>query len=118
MSVERTHRPSDGSAVGEYLVNGLLDNAYERDISLFVNSEVQTILEEDGKVTGVEVLVNQTEERTIKSDAVIVATGGFGANSEMVVENDPALEGFVTTNHEGSTGTGIEMISSFKVAML
>ncbi|SEI56199.1 fumarate reductase flavoprotein subunit [Alkalibacterium gilvum] len=112
MSVERTHRPSDGSAVGEYLVNGLLDNAYERDISLFVNSEVQTILEEDGKVTGVEVLVNQTEERTIKSDAVIVATGGFGANSEMVVENDPALEGFVTTNHEGSTGTGIEMISS------
>jgi len=112
MSVERTHRPSDGSAVGEYLVNGLLDNIEEREIPLFVNSEVTGILEEDGKVTGVDVLVNQTDARTIQSEAVVVATGGFGANFDMIVDHNPDLEGFVTTNHEGSTGTGIEMIST------
>ncbi|GEK89591.1 fumarate reductase flavoprotein subunit [Alkalibacterium putridalgicola] len=112
MSVERTHRPSDGSAVGEYLVNGLLDNIEEREIPVFVNSQVTQLLEEDGKITGVEVLVGQTEERTVNSEAVVVATGGFGANPEMVVEYDPDLEGFVTTNHEGSTGTGIDMISA------
>ncbi|OJF91899.1 flavocytochrome c [Alkalibacterium sp. 20] len=112
MSLERTHRPSDGSAVGEYLVNGLLDNIEEREIPVFVNSEVTALLEEDGKVTGVEVLVNQTDERTISSEAVVVATGGFGANFDMVVEQNPDLEGFVTTNHEGSKGTGIDMIST------
>ncbi|GEK90721.1 flavocytochrome c [Alkalibacterium kapii] len=112
MSVERTHRPTDGSAVGEYLVNGLLDNIEERDIPLFVNSQVTAILEEDGAISGIEVLVDQTDKRTISSEAVVVATGGFGANPEMIVENDPELEGFVTTNHEGSTGTGIEMISA------
>ncbi|WP_423189019.1 flavocytochrome c [Alkalibacterium sp. f15] len=112
MTVERTHRPSDGSAVGEYLVNGLLDNIEEREIPLFVNSEVTALLEEDGKMTGVEVLVNQTDERTISAEAVVVATGGFGANFDMIVEQNPDLEGYVTTNHEGSVGTGIEMISS------
>ena len=38
MSQKRTHRPADGSAVGEYLVNGLLRNVSEREIPLFVNA--------------------------------------------------------------------------------
>ena len=40
MSEKRTHRPADGSAVGEYLVNGLLRNVSEREIPLFVNADV------------------------------------------------------------------------------
>lgn len=111
MSVERTHRPTDGSAVGEYLVNGLLENIDERDIPLFVNSEVLRINEEDGVITGVDVNVNQVEEKTIDAPAVVVATGGFGANLEMVIEYQPELEGYVTTNQEGSLGSGIQMIS-------
>lgn len=110
MSVRRTHRPTDGSAIGEYLVDGLLRNIEEREIPLFVNAEVTSILEEDNLVNGVEVLFNQNEERMISSNAVIVTTGGFGANMDMVIENDPALEGFVTTNQEGSLGDGIVMI--------
>ena len=30
MSERRTHRPSDGSAIGGYLVDGLLRNVHER----------------------------------------------------------------------------------------
>lgn len=111
MSVERTHRPTDGSAVGEYLVNGLLENIDEREIPIFVNSEVLSITEDNGTVTGVTVNVNQTEQKSIESKAVIVATGGFGANLDMVVEYNPELEGYVTTNQEGSIGSGIRMIS-------
>ncbi len=111
MSLNRTHRPTDGSAVGEYLVAGLLRNVHEREIPLFVNAEVVKINETDGQVNGVNVKIDG-EEKTLTSKAVVVTTGGFGANMEMVVENKPELEGYVTTNQEGSTGDGIKMIQA------
>ncbi|MEG0373665.1 MAG: FAD-dependent oxidoreductase, partial [Enterococcus sp.] len=48
MSVKRTHRPADGSAVGQYLVDGLLRNVYEREIPLFTDADVKEIVETDG----------------------------------------------------------------------
>lgn len=111
MSTQRTHRPSDGSAIGGYLVDGLVRNVYERDIPLFVNADVVKINETDGKISGVQVKI-EGKEKTINADAVIVATGGFGANMDMVVANKPELAGFVTTNQAGSTGDGIQMIEA------
>ncbi|WP_338449669.1 flavocytochrome c [Niallia oryzisoli] len=110
MSVERTHRPEDGSAVGQYLVKGLVTNVQEQQIPLFVNADVKEITEKDGKVNGVKVVFNGTDEKTITSKAVIVATGGFGANFDMIEKVRPDLAGYVTTNQEGSTGDGISMI--------
>ena len=108
MSVKRTHRPEDGSAVGGYLVTGLYANVTEREIPTFVNSNVTEILEENGEVSGVKVTV-EGQEKTIKAKAVVLATGGFGANLDMVAELKPELKGFVTTNQEGSQGDGIKM---------
>ncbi|MEC0172509.1 flavocytochrome c [Paenibacillus graminis] len=110
MKEKRTHRPEDGSAVGQYLVKGLVKNVQEQGIPLFVNADVKEITEKDGKVTGVKVLFNQADEKTITGSAVIVTTGGFGANKEMIAEVRPDLEGLVTTNQIGSTGDGIKMI--------
>ena len=53
MSEKRTHRPEDGSAVGQYLVNGLVRNVQEQDIPLFINADVKEITAQDGKVNGV-----------------------------------------------------------------
>ncbi|MDT2768943.1 flavocytochrome c [Globicatella sulfidifaciens] len=116
-SVKRIHRPEDGSAVGGYLVEGLLKNIHEKEIPLFVNSEVTKINETDGKVSGVNVTV-EGEEKTINAKAVIIATGGFGGNLEMVSEIKPELEGFVTTNHEGATGDGIRMAEELGAAVV
>lgn len=111
MSEKRTHRPTDGSAVGEYLVDGLLRNVHEKEIPLFVNSDVVKINEKDGAVNGVQVKVDG-KEKTINAKAVVVTTGGFGANMEMVEQYKPELKGYVTTNQEGSTGDGIKMIEA------
>lgn len=108
MSVQRTHRPEDGSAVGGYLVDGLSRNLQEREIPTFVNAEVVEILAEEGAVSAVKVNI-EGEEHQVDTQAVIIATGGFGANLDMVVENNADLEGFVTTNHEGATGDGLAM---------
>lgn len=110
MNEKRTHRPEDGSAVGQYLVNGLVKNIHEKEIPLFVNANVTEITEKDGKVNGVKVLFDKKDEKTIAADAVVVTTGGYGANMDMIGEVRSDLKGLVTTNQEGSTGDGIKMI--------
>ncbi|MBT2761190.1 flavocytochrome c [Paenibacillus sp. ISL-20] len=110
MNEKRTHRPEDGSAVGQYLVNGLVKNVQEQEIPLFINAKVTDITEKDGKVNGVKVIFNENDEKNIAADAVVVTTGGFGANMDMISEVRSDLKGYVTTNQEGSTGDGITMI--------
>ena len=64
MSVKRTHRPADGSAVGQYLVDGLQRNVYEREIPLFTNALMsKRLLKKDGKVSGAKVTFNNKEEK-------------------------------------------------------
>ncbi|MCB5952874.1 flavocytochrome c [Enterococcus sp. BWT-B8] len=108
-SVKRIHRPTDGSAVGTYLVAGLIRNIHEQEIPIFVNSTVTKINEKDGKVTGVEVDV-EGETKTVSGDALIITTGGYGSNKEMIEKYRPDLKGYVSTTSEGSTGDGITMI--------
>ncbi|EUJ21788.1 flavocytochrome c [Listeria aquatica] len=110
MNEKRTHRPEDGSAVGQYLVDGLLKNVKEEQIPIFVNANVVDILEKDGQADGVKVRFNDTTEKTVNSSAVVVTTGGFGASKEMIEKARPDLKNYVTTNQEGSTGDGIKMI--------
>ncbi|EHI70514.1 FAD-dependent oxidoreductase [Streptococcus ictaluri] len=74
MSVNRTHRPSDGSAVGGYLVDGLYANVKERKIPIFVNADVTDILENKGSVSGVKVSI-AGETKKVSSKAVVLSTG-------------------------------------------
>lgn len=108
MSVTRTHRPTDGSAVGRYLVDGLYANVTERKIPTFVNADVTELSDKDGAVTGVTVKIDG-KEKEVAAKSVVLATGGFGANLDMVTKLKPELKGYVTTNQEGSTGDGIAL---------
>ncbi|WP_152395709.1 flavocytochrome c [Paenibacillus guangzhouensis] len=110
MNEKRTHRPEDGSAVGQFLVSGLLKNVQEKEIPLFVKADVKEITEKDGKVNGVKVVIDGNEEKEIAANAVVVTTGGFGANMDMISDVRSDLKGLVTTNQIGSTGDGIKMI--------
>lgn len=62
-------------------------------------------------MTGVEVKI-AGETKQISAKAVVLATGGFGADLEMVAKLNPALKGYVTTNQEGSTGDSIALAES------
>ncbi|KAA6206461.1 MAG: flavocytochrome c [Candidatus Tokpelaia sp.] len=110
MSVDRTHRPADRSAVGGYLISGLLKNVHQRHIDIMTNTAASEILRENGKVAGVRLRDSEGEEQIILTKGVIVATGGFSANSRMVEKYRPELKGFVTTNHAGATGDGIKLL--------
>ena len=110
MSVDRAHRPRDSSAVGGYLISGLQRNVIKRNIDLLQDTKALEILTDKGMVSGVQVMIEDKQEVVIHCKAVIVATGGFSANQEMVCRYRPDLKGFVTTNHKGATGEGIILL--------
>ncbi|MFO6298568.1 flavocytochrome c [Rahnella selenatireducens] len=110
MSIDRTHRPADRSAVGGFLISGLVKNINKREIEVLLETSVSEILFENGAVTGVKVVDEYNDTRILNAKSVIVATGGFSANRNMVVSYRPDLDGFVTTNHAGATGSGIAML--------
>ena len=102
----RGHGPCDGSPVGIEIMRVLGERADKDHIDMRLNNRVTKILMKNGKVAGVEVQTPNGKE-TINSKAVILATGGFGANHKMVEKYRPELKGFSTTNHPGATGDGI-----------
>ena len=104
----RIHSPEDGSGVGEYLVEAFNKTLDEMDIDVMLNTTATELFMEDGAVVGVWA-ENDTENLTINARAVILATGGFGANEKMYTMFRPDLLGTVTTNAPGATGDGIIM---------
>ena len=108
-SVKRIHRPSDTSAVGHVLVKTLLSVVEKNNIPVLYNTKAEEIITDaNGAVSGVKV-TDAEGTYTINCKAVIIATGGFGANSEMVEKLNANLKGFGTTNVAAATGDGIAM---------
>ena len=113
-SVRRTHRPQGGLAIGPHLVKVLFDEAAARGVRIRTNNTVQDILmSADGKVGGVRVSQGGGHDYTIKTNTVIIATGGFGANLNMVTGYCPNLAGFSTVNHNGATGDAFSWVEKF-----
>ena len=108
-SVNRIHAPEDGSGVGDYLVDRFSAKCKELGIEIMYNTTATTLLTDgDGKISGVE--AEGTDAHYVfRTRAVILATGGFGANEDMYTQYRPDLKGTVTTNAPGATGDGIIM---------
>jgi len=109
-SVNRTHRPSGGSAVGAHLIEVLRKNAEQRKIDVRVNSKVIKILEDKkGRVIGVLVEGKHSGLYRILAKAVVNAAGGFSANPEKVAYYRPEFKGMTTSNQPGATGEGMDI---------
>lgn len=110
-SVKRIHRPTGGKAVGPMIVETLGNVAEKEGIDIRLESSVKEILKDGDKVVGVKV-EHKGEVYTIHAKAVVMATGGFGANSKMVAKYKPELKDFGSTNSPAITGEGIAMVES------
>lgn len=106
-SVKRIHRPESGEAVGKYIVKGMTEQCRQRGVSAVCNTRVEEILMDDGKVAGVRATNPNGLPIEYRCKALIVATGGFGANKEMLAQYRPELRDAVTTNQPGTQGDGI-----------
>ena len=119
-SVKRIHRPVDENgktaAVGAYIVPILEKNVHDAGVEVITDTTAKKLLTENGKVVGVEAEGKDGNKVVIHAKSVIMATGGFGANAEMVEKYKPELKGFATTNADGAQGQGIEMASEVGAA--
>lgn len=116
-SVKRIHRPTGGKAVGPMIVTALSETAEKEGIDIRTESTVKEIIKDGDRVSGVKV-EHKGKTYTIKAKAVVMATGGFGANPDMVSKYKPELKGFGSTNSPAITGEGIAMVESVGGALV
>lgn len=109
------HSPEDGSPVGSYLVAKLSEEAEKQGIEIMLNTTATEILMDNGAACGVKA-EDSEHEYTVNAKAVILATGGFGSNFELMCSYNPSLANAVTTNHPGATGDGIMMAEAVGAA--
>ena len=116
-SVKRIHRPVDGDgkvvSVGSYMIPLLQEDCEKAGVQILLNTTANEILTDaNGAACGIKATGSTGETVTVNAKAVILTTGGFGANLDMVVEYKPELKGFMTTNAPGIQGQGIQMATA------
>ena len=120
-SVKRIHRPvnEEGKvvSVGAYLVPLMEKACQDRGVEFILNTTANTILTDaNGQAVGVSGTDKDGNAVTVNAKAVVLATGGFGANLDMVASYKPELKGFMTTNAPGIQGQGIAMATAIGAA--
>ena len=86
--VPRAHVGDSGSPEGggRYLIDVLTQRCRERGIEIAVGRRVDRLLREGNAVTGVGIGGDE-----LAAAAVVLATGGFGANRELIAQHLPTL---------------------------
>lgn len=80
----RAHRPTDGSAIGPEVIRVLWKAAKDRKMDVRTQTRATEIIMKDGRVAGVKATTKDGKVYTIDAKAVVLATGGFGANQEQI----------------------------------
>ena len=120
-SVKRIHRPVNDEgkvvSVGAYLIPLMEKACQDRGVEIILNTTADTILTDaNGQAVGVSGTDKDGNTVTVNAKAVVLATGGFGANLDMVASYKPDLKGFMTTNAPGAQGQGIAMATAIGAA--
>ena len=116
-SVKRIHRPVNAEgktvSVGSYMIPLLQENCEKAGVKMMLDTTATEILTDaNGAACGVKATGASGETVTVNAKAVVLTSGGFGANLDMVVKYKPELKGFMTTNAPGILGQGIEMATA------
>lgn len=115
---ERTHAPSGGASIGPHLIDTLRKAAVSRDIPVRVNSRVEKIvLNDDQSVAGVVVHGRHSGYNMIAADSIVLATGGYGMNKQMVAYYRPTMKDMTSSNNVTATGDGVLLAKEIGASM-
>ncbi len=116
-SVKRIHRPLNEEnkviPVGTYLIKVLDEKAKELGIKVFYDTKADELIVDNDRVIGV-----KAGNNTFNAKAVILATGGFAANEELVTKYRPDLKSVMNTNVPTITGDGILMANAIGAKLI
>lgn len=110
-TVNRWHQPQGG---GGGLWHALYNNALSKGIDVWITSTgAKELIVEGGRVVGVRAENTETgESQEFFAHAVVMGTGGFASNLDMVLEYRPDLRRhrILEGSHVGATGDGHRMV--------
>jgi fumarate reductase flavoprotein subunit len=93
---------------GAYFIEAWLEKLKEDHVEILFQTKATKLILEDGKITGV-AASGQSKDYQIQCKAVVLATGGYGANNEMIATFAKDYDQYKTTNSDASLGDGILM---------
>ena len=108
-------KPSSGARPGPQAASTMYkimtEHASELGVKFLLETPAKNLIKENGRITGVIAEDKNKEEVQIKAKAVILATGGFGDNPEMIKKYTGYEWGKDVFNHRGPglIGDGIRM---------
>lgn len=103
-SAPRSH-PTNTTAM---LVH-LLKAAGELGARIMFNTAAERLIVENGRVAGVSVTGPDGQPHCIAADAVVLATGGFSMNPELLATFAPQMEHALRQGGAGNQGDGLKM---------
>lgn len=113
----KTDKPSasfSGTGRGAGVVQNLTAKFEEVGGTLMLSTPATELIIENGAVVGVKAEGNG-KAYTINAKKVILATGGYGANKDLVPDE---YEKFVYAGHAGATGDAIKMVESLNADLI
>mmetsp|Transcript_24953 Transcript_24953/g.62796 ORF Transcript_24953/g.62796 Transcript_24953/m.62796 type:complete len:529 (-) Transcript_24953:219-1805(-) len=123
-STKRTHSNAAGPNIGNVIISQLAKAVQDMpQITVITSAQAKSLLKTGSgasvRVGGVAYHASEssgggagdadTPATAVSADVVIMTTGGFGANRDMLRTHNPSVDGFATTNGQWATGDGIGM---------
>jgi tricarballylate dehydrogenase len=118
LSPERTAvRAHQADERGKGLAASLRRAVRDRSIPILNETEAVSLIRENGRVVGA-VVRDKSGQREIRAKAVVIACGGFGANTEMVKHYLGAgATNLVLRGSPYNTGDGLRMLEALDVPL-
>ena len=103
---------------GAGVVLPLAAAAEQRGVRTLLETQATSLIMDSGRVVGIVVEDGQGQISEIHAKAVVIATGGFAANRDMVREHKPDFADLPITCHVGAVGDGIVMAQEVGAALV
>lgn len=92
------------------IVNAVYKSLQSTDVTLYLNMDALMLeTDENGTVTGVVAEAQDGSRYTFSGKSVVLCTGGFGQNQELLAEVAPSLATAITDEIAPTTGEGLKM---------
>lgn len=91
------------------MVNAIVKAVEATDVEIYCKMDAYKLVEEDGVIKGVVAKNDEGQDVTFTGNSVILCTGGFGQNRELVAEVSPKLKNARTDEKAPTTGEGLLM---------
>ncbi|MBC2850038.1 FAD-binding protein [Cetobacterium sp. 8H] len=113
---KRGHMAEKDAYAGEEVQDGMEAKVKSLGIDVRTGTKGTDFIVQDGKIIGVKVQ-NGNDFYDINAKAIIVATGGFSANKELLAKYSPGTENFQTSNQLGATGDFIPVFEKNNIKL-